>query len=138
MHSPLRILVVEDHSFQLIAAQMVLNQLGYYHLAQALDAEEALQAMQNAATPFDLLLCDQNLPDMPGLKLIERACASGKVRAAVLFSGVNDAELAALASEAESKALPLLACLSKPIDGRKLTPLIAQHFPDREAGLAQA
>ncbi len=69
----LRILLVEDHPFQLIATQVLLNNHGYFLLTPALTAAEALAAMQRSEHPYGLVLCDQCLPDMSGLDLIDEA-----------------------------------------------------------------
>lgn len=87
MQNPkLAILVVEDHPFQLIAMQMHLNRMGFFRLTPALDAEEAREACQRRAKPFDLLLCDINLPGTNGVELLGELASSGGIRQAILFS----------------------------------------------------
>jgi CheY-like chemotaxis protein len=116
----LRILLVEDHPFQLIATQILLNNQGYFLLTPVLTATEALEAMMRTPEPYDLLLCDQCLPDVQGLELIERAHEQGLVRRAILLSGLSAHQLQALEKEALSLGLPLLGCLSKPLHGPDL------------------
>src|SRR5207253_9805383 len=65
-----RILLVEDHPFQLTATQCLLNSYGFHQLTPAHNAESALRLMQQAQMPFEILLCDQCLPDLLGLELI--------------------------------------------------------------------
>nr|ACP17946.1 putative response regulator [Pseudomonas nitroreducens] len=116
----LAILVVEDHPFQLIAMQMYLNRMGFFHLTPALDAEEARQACQQRGTPFDLLLCDINLPGTNGVELLGELANSGGIRRAILFSCKEEDELQALEQDLRGRGLPLLACLSKPLDQQTL------------------
>jgi CheY-like chemotaxis protein len=121
----LRILLVEDHPFQLIATQILLNNQGYYRLTPVLTAAEALAAMEAATEPFDVLLCDQCLPDLLGLELIDLANQRGLIRRAVVLSGLSQEQLDALERNANTRQLPLLGCLSKPLDVQALTELLA-------------
>jgi CheY-like chemotaxis protein len=121
----LRILLVEDHPFQLIATQILLNNQGYYRLTPVLTAAEAMVAMEKAKDPFDVLLCDQCLPDLPGLDLIELACQQGLIRRAVVLSGLSQEQLEELESTAAQRQLPLLGCLSKPLHVQAFTALLA-------------
>lgn len=120
----LRILLVEDHPFQLIATQILLNNQGYYLLTPVLSAAEALVAMEQAKEPFDILLCDQCLPDLLGLDLIELASHRGLVRQAIVLSGLSLEQLQKLEYTAIERQLPLLGCLSKPLHVQTFTQLL--------------
>ncbi|WP_397453442.1 response regulator [Pseudomonas sp. NA-150] len=120
----LRILLVEDHPFQLIATQILLNNQGYYRLTPALSAAEAMVAMENAKDPFDVLLCDQCLPDLPGLELIGLASQYGLIGQAVVLSGLSQEQLDTLERIALERQLPLLGCLSKPLQVQAFTDLL--------------
>lgn len=121
----LRILLVEDHPFQLIAIQILLNNQGYFLLTPALTAAEALAAMERTTQPYDLLLCDQCLPDGDGFDLIERALTQGRVRRAIVLSGLDRDRLEEIEQMAAQRGLPLLGCLSKPLSGPDLSRLLA-------------
>lgn len=121
----LRILLVEDHPFQLIALQVLLNNHGLYRVTPALNATEALAALERSSEPYDLLLCDQRLPGMDGMDLIELASRRGLVRNAVLLSGLEAWQLAELESDAQNRGLPLLGCLLKPLNTLELLELIS-------------
>ncbi|GFZ64436.1 response regulator [Pseudomonas amygdali pv. eriobotryae] len=125
----LRILLVEDHPFQLIATQMLLNNQGYFLLTPALTAAEAMAAMQRSPEPYGLLLCDQCLPDMSGLDLIDEAARQGLLHQAILLSGLPDVQLENLQQLATQRDLPLLGCLSKPLHGPDLSRLLG-HSPE--------
>ena len=112
----LRILLVEDHPFQLIATQCLLRSFGFEQLSPAENAEQAIRLMTLAEPPFDIILCDQCLPDLPGLELIEIASRRHFIRAAILLSGLPEAELSALQTQARERGLPLRGCLSKPLN----------------------
>lgn len=121
---PLRILLVEDHPFQLLATQCLLRSFGFERLTPAENAEQAIRLMSQAETPFDIILCDQCLPDLPGLELIEIASRRRFTTTAILLSGLPIAELAHLITQAAERGLPLLGYLSKPLNQEELVRLI--------------
>lgn len=110
-----RILLVEDHPFQLRATQYLLESYGFNQLTTSDCAQGALQQMLTAAQPFDILLCDQCLPDLPGLDLVEFASNRGMIRQAILLSSLTCAELEMLEKTANAHGLPLLGYLTKPL-----------------------
>ncbi|RMQ43237.1 Response regulator receiver [Pseudomonas cichorii] len=126
----LRILLVEDHPFQLIATQILLNNQGYFLLTPALNAPEAMAAMERSAQPYDLLLCDQCLPEHLGFDLIDQAYQQGFIRQAIVLSGLDPSHLQELEQQALERGLPLLGCLSKPLHGPDLSRLLAK-LPER-------
>ncbi|NWE48107.1 response regulator [Pseudomonas gingeri] len=121
----LRVLLVEDHPFQLAATQSLLNSYGYHLLTPTSNAAEALTAMEASPAPFDLMLCDQCLPDLLGLELIQTANQRGKIKQAILLSSLSLEELQVLSEAAVSRNIPLLGCLTKPLNGLALKNILA-------------
>ncbi|WP_448108814.1 response regulator [Pseudomonas azerbaijanoccidentalis] len=124
----LRILLVEDHPFQLMATQYLLESYGFTQLTTTDSAEGALHKMFMAAQPFDILLCDQCLPDLCGLDLVKFATHRGMIKQAILLSSLTPAELDSLKNLANAHDLPLLGYLIKPLqqsEFRKLLTLIS-------------
>jgi len=129
MLEQLRILLVEDHPFQLLATQCLLRNYGYHDLTLAENAEQAMRLMTETDRPFDILLCDQCLPDLPGLELIEIANRRGFIKSAILLSGLPLNELQNLEAQAQERNFPLLGSLSKPLNHLELSELIRQSRP---------
>ncbi|MPQ82689.1 response regulator [Pseudomonas sp. MAFF 730085] len=121
----LRILLVEDHPFQLLATQCLLKTFGFEQLTLAEDAEQAIRLMSEATRPFDLMLCDQCLPDLEGLELVEIASRRHFIINAILLSGLPAAELSHLTAQALQRDLPLLGYLLKPLNREELAALMA-------------
>ncbi|WP_124385789.1 response regulator [Pseudomonas sp. R5-89-07] len=121
---PLRILLVEDHPFQLLATQCLLRSFGFHHLTPVENAEQAIRIMTQSEFPFDLMLCDQCLPDLPGIELVEIASRGQFVISAILLSGLPTTELFKLTLQAAQRNLPLLGCLSKPLNKDEFEGLI--------------
>lgn len=119
-----RILLVEDHPFQLRATQCLLESYGFTQLTATDSAEAALQQMLKASQPFDILLCDQCLPGLPGLDLIEYASQRGMIRQAILLSSLTSIELDGLERIAVEHGLPLLGYLIKPLKQSALRHLL--------------
>ncbi|QVW21745.1 response regulator [Pseudomonas hormoni] len=111
----LRILLVEDHPFQLRATQYLLESYGFTQLTTSDSAQGALQQMLAAVQPFDILLCDQCLPDLPGLDLVKFASHRGMIKQAILLSSLTCTELERLEKTANAHGLPLLGYLTKPL-----------------------
>lgn len=121
-----RILLVEDHPFQLLATQCLLKIFGFDQLTPAENAEQAIKLMTLAQTPFDIMLCDQCLPDLPGLELVEIASRAGFIRYAILLSGLPAVELENLKVQAIQRDVPLLGYLVKPLNKEQLGALISR------------
>lgn len=111
----LRILLVEDHPFQLRATQYLLESYGFTQLTTSDSAQDAMQQMLAAVQPFDILLCDQCLPDLSGLDLVKFASRRGMIRQAILLSSLTCTELEGLEKTASAHGLPLLGYLIKPL-----------------------
>ncbi|WP_428556478.1 response regulator [Pseudomonas edaphica] len=120
----LRILLVEDHPFQLLATQCLLKSFGFEQLTLAENAEQAIRSMSCATRPFDLMLCDQCLPDLPGLELVDIASRQHFITGAILLSGLPATELSNLTLQARQRGLPLLGYLLKPLNKDALAELI--------------
>ncbi|NVZ69750.1 response regulator [Pseudomonas costantinii] len=128
LRPPLRILLVEDHPFQLLATQCLLKSFGFDQLTLAENAEQAIRLMSQSESPFDLMLCDQCLPDLPGLDLVEIASRRQFINSAILLSGLPPTELFNLTNQALQRGLPLLGYLSKPLNKDELAKLIVPIF----------
>ncbi|MBC3257992.1 response regulator [Pseudomonas paralactis] len=120
----LRILLVEDHPFQLLATQCLLKSFGFEQLTPVENAEQAIHTMSRSEHPFDLMLCDQCLPDLPGLELIEIAHRQRFITGAILLSSLPMQELINLSRQAVQRHLPLLGYLSKPLNKDELERLL--------------
>lgn len=120
----LRILLVEDHDFQLRATQILLQSYGFEHITTADSAEVALHRMRETPTPYDVLLCDQCLPNLRGLQLIEAATHMGMIKRAILLSSLTSVELDELAQSAIRLGLPLSGFLIKPLKHLELITLL--------------
>jgi CheY-like chemotaxis protein len=115
---------VEDNPIQLRATQYLLESFGFTRLITTDCAQGALHEMRRAGQPFDILLCDQCLPDMLGIDLVKLASQLGMIRKAILLSSLTCAELDGIKSTANIHDLPLLGYLIKPLKQSEFTQLL--------------
>ncbi|VVQ05368.1 hypothetical protein PS918_04593 [Pseudomonas fluorescens] len=120
----LRILLVEDHPFQLKATQYLLESYGFTQLTMADSAQGALEHMLGAKQPFDILLCDQCLPDICGIELVKFASHLGMIKQAIILSSLTTIELDRLETLASIHDLPLLGYLVKPLQQTEFIKLL--------------
>jgi signal transduction histidine kinase len=106
-----RVLLVEDDIELRTGLGRYLRMTGY-QVAEARDAEEALDLLEKGTAPFDLLVTDVIMPGIDGLELIHRAGASHPGMRAILLSGQLNGD-----SSQESPGVPFLR---KPFSPEKL------------------
>lgn len=127
----MRILLVEDHPFQLKATECLLESYGFTRMSTTNCAQGALQLMHGAEQPFDILLCDQCLPDTTGIDLVKFASRHGMIKQAILLSSLTAVELNEIESMANIHKLPLLGCLAKPLKQAELFKLLTPLSSNR-------
>jgi len=86
-----RVLIVDDDRHVLTLLERILARAGY-HCTVATSAEDASARLDGG--PFDLLLCDVQMPGEPGIDFVERALARDPRLAALMISGLDDVTLA--------------------------------------------
>ena len=76
--SQLRILVVDDFSTMRRIVRQLLKELGFNNIEEAEDGAMALSKLQNE--PFDFVVSDWNMPNMPGIDLLRAIRADEKLK----------------------------------------------------------
>ncbi|MDP2862166.1 MAG: response regulator, partial [Desulfobacterales bacterium] len=80
MDLKMKVLVVDDFATMRRIIKNILKQIGFTNIIEAEDGKSALKMLQN--DKFDLIMCDWNMPEMPGIELL------GKVRADEQLKGI--------------------------------------------------
>jgi EAL domain-containing protein (putative c-di-GMP-specific phosphodiesterase class I)/AmiR/NasT family two-component response regulator len=131
-HIPtLRTLVVDDDRLMVEVVSIVLRDLGLQHVDVATDGASALERL--SASSFDLLVCDLNMPEMDGARLLAHVAALPARPSIILFSGEDPRILETARQFAEAKALTILGTLSKPVTHARIFPLLEAWRPAAEA-----
>ncbi len=122
--SNLSVLVVDDEPFVRNLALKMLERLGVSRLDSAESGRVALAKIEDAASHFDVVLCDLKMPDLDGIEFI-RGIAGYRERPDVAFvSGVEERLISAAKDFALQNGLRVLGTLSKPIKPRALSALL--------------
>ena len=63
------VLVVDDFATMRRILKNILRQIGFTNISEADDGKTALNMLKKQK--FDLILCDWNMPEMPGIELLK-------------------------------------------------------------------
>lgn len=70
MNLNMKVLIVDDFATMRRIVRNILKQIGFSNIVEAEDGKSALKMLQN--DKFDLIMCDWNMPEMPGIELLTR------------------------------------------------------------------
>jgi two-component system chemotaxis response regulator CheY len=65
----MKVLIVDDFATMRRILRNILKQIGFTDIAEADDGHTALKELQKEK--YDLILCDWNMPEMPGIDLLK-------------------------------------------------------------------
>jgi len=117
----LKILIVDDDSFQRTIVTKVLNLLGVTQVASAADGHAAELRL---AEGWDLLILDLNMPGMDGIEFLNVLSDHALNPALIFFSG-EDLRLLEVAEDlARDLGIRVIGSISKPIDRSKIEALL--------------
>jgi EAL domain-containing protein (putative c-di-GMP-specific phosphodiesterase class I)/AmiR/NasT family two-component response regulator len=133
-HAPFRALVLEDHDFQRRVAVQVLKDCGATEVLEAAEGAAALDLIEHASAPVDLVLCDLNMPGMDGLAFLRHLAGLAGSAGVILVSALESAIIRSAEIMAEDYGLHIIGVVEKPISRAKVTPLIARYFRESALG----
>jgi len=109
----LKILMVDDHPLTLTMLSKILKQLGFMHLKEAVDGEQALAVISTDDITF--VFTDLNMPNLSGVELIRRLRQneSTKELPVIVVSGESDREMVMQALQAGADAFVVKPFSSK-------------------------
>lgn len=70
MDTNMRVLIVDDFATMRRILKNILKQIGFKNISEADNGKTALKELKNER--FDLVLCDWNMPEMPGIELLNQ------------------------------------------------------------------
>ncbi|QXW28813.1 EAL domain-containing response regulator [Aeromonas sanarellii] len=123
------IMVVEDHNFQRKALMHQIRGLGYPHLLEAQDGEEALTQCQHHQV--DILFCDLRMPGMDGMALLRRLSLGGFRGGIVLCSALEDDVVDAVLRMSRAYGLQVLGRIDKPASDQQIAQMIGAWRPQQ-------
>ncbi len=125
------ILFVDDEKFLRNAGKMLLETLGYF-VTEAAGPTEALELVKADPKGFSLVITDQTMPKMTGLKLAGKILEINPAIPIILCTGHDDS-----LKESSMKRLGIYGPLIKPISIRQLAPVLRKILEKRTEKTAQ-
>jgi EAL domain-containing protein (putative c-di-GMP-specific phosphodiesterase class I)/ActR/RegA family two-component response regulator len=128
MHA-LKVLILEDNPFQLMALHQMLNANQIFDVRVASSVADACQALERGGG-VDIAICDLQMEGPDGIAFIAYLAQSQAARALILVSGVERGVLDAVAHFARKQGIEVLGCVPKPASAMVLAGLL-QRFVER-------
>ncbi|CDF92579.1 MULTISPECIES: EAL domain-containing protein [unclassified Pseudomonas] len=125
--SALRVMVLEDHSFQRSVAVSVLRELGCGEIFQAADGAKALGVLEKVG-PVDIVLCDLRMEGMDGLGFLQAAGPAGLVASVILCSSLSSDLRRTVRQIIPFLGLEFLGDIGKPLRYEALELLVGKYL----------
>jgi CheY-like chemotaxis protein len=122
----LKVLLVDDDSFQLEMISGILEGLGVTDITMASSGEQALQKLSAGQSRFNLVLLDLHMPGMDGFKFMESLAKVGYTGALIIVSGQSDDVMHAASMVAKIRRFTLLGTVPKPVGRAALSALLSK------------
>lgn len=135
------ILLVDDDAFMLGLQAHMLRSMGYARVAALGSARAGLEALHSPAQgdrPFDVVVCDLNMPEMDGIEFLQALNAAEFVGGVILLSGEGARIMHTVQKLLSGRGMRILGALEKPAKQEALRALLDCWRPFEEAAQAAA
>lgn len=123
MRSP-KVLILEDHPFQMMALHQMLNANHVYDVLTA-DSVDAAKCSLDKRGSVDIAICDLQMDGPDGLDFIRHLAETGQARALLVLSSTAVDVIEGVGQLAHRQGLEVLGCLQKPLSATALSELLA-------------
>ena len=89
-----RVLIAEDQQDSRQLLMDLLEDIGLKHVDEAKDGREAFDAIKNSELPYDIILCDWEMPELSGIEVHRKAKGSNTLRNAYfcMVTGMSESD----------------------------------------------
>lgn len=122
----LKVLVLEDSPFQLMAIHQMLNASGVFDVLTAEDVNAACASLAHRGA-VDVAICDLQLEAGDGVDLIDHLARNRLAHAVIILSATERPRLDQAARNARRQGLQVLAALQKPASSSVLHCLLQAY-----------
>lgn len=129
----LNVLIVEDNPFTAIDISNILDSLGITWKTITTDGRAALEHIDQADAPHDVIILDLRMPRMGGVEFLDRLAHKNYPASVILLSGADHETRQAVESLAKQNNINMLGSLAKPPDSQHITNLLMQFIDARES-----
>lgn len=125
------ILVVDEYDTHRVSLSNALRKATGAHIGAAHSGQNALAQMR--ARRWDVVVLDLDMPDMTGMQLIDALARQGDAGGIVITSRHQARVVQAAAAYAQTRGLPTLATLEKPLKASRMRAVAASLAQDLQA-----
>lgn len=125
----LKVLVVEDHSFQMAHITNCLTQIGVEQILTATDGVEGLDWVsreQGTDAPIDLIICDLQMPNMDGIAFIRHLSLNDYIGSLIILTAMDASLVSSVTQMIKEYNIKFIGSLHKPIDTKALIEFISE------------
>ncbi len=123
-HENLRLLVVDNMSSIRLLIKAILREMGITSIVDANDGQKALEHL--AAQPFDLVICDWDMPKVTGLEVLQQVRSVEKTSSLPFIMLTANSNRDSVSKAIEANVSDYLA---KPFKPEDLVNKIKRLFP---------
>nr|WP_314584139.1 EAL domain-containing response regulator [uncultured Pseudomonas sp.] len=109
----LKVLILEDNPFQMMALHQMLNANQVFDVLTADNVEAAMGSLDRRG-PVDIAICDLQMDGRDGLSLIGHLAATGLARSVIILSSAEQSVLDSAAQLARQQGIDVLGVMRKP------------------------
>lgn len=114
----MEVLIVDDFATMRRILKNILKQIGFTNISEADDGKSALNMLKKQK--FDLVLCDWNMPEMPGIELLKLVRAD---------DGLKDMPFVMVTAEAQKDNI--LAAVQAGVSNYVVKPFTAETISEK-------
>lgn len=122
----LKVLILEDHSFQLMALHQMLNCQEVFDVLTAENVEAAQRSLGNRGS-IDIAICDLHMAGDDGFEMIRYLGRHHAAQAIIILSSAEQAVIDHAVCLAEQQGLWVLGGVQKPLTPNALRALLARY-----------
>lgn len=125
--SALKVMVIDDDPCVLDFVECLLESLGLRDIQTQQDAGQVLQWIASKSQPFDVILCDLDMPNMDGIEFLRHLADSAYQGSVGVISGANAKVINAVERLAKTHNLNFMGYVEKHhLDASLLTTLLSR------------
>ncbi len=134
----LSFLLVDDDVSSYLLTERLLQRIGITEIIAAVNGKDAIEKLIHASRPFDVIICDLNMPVMDGIQFLRHLAVIKYAGTIIFLSGEDERILSSACQLAEAHKLKILTAISKPVSKAQLLDRLAELKQQADGRLGMA